>query len=225
MRSCPKIVFQIITGDALSVLDDIKANSVQMVYTSPNPPFKLEEKAQIVTVLNKCKRVLTSTGTVFLELGDYYTESGSIGLIPEGVILMLRANGWLVRNKLYWKRTEHYKQLDRQRFRVNIEYLYMLALNMNHYFNDKLGIQDSSLIEAEMTYPKPGEFKSGFPEKLIDIPIRVATKPGDTVLDPYCGTGTTGVVALKNKRNFIGIEQNIDNYDLLINRLNKFDQP
>jgi site-specific DNA-methyltransferase (adenine-specific) len=37
--------------------------------------------------------------------------------------------------------------------------------------------------------------------------IRLATKPGDVVLDPFCGSATTGVAALIEGRRFIGIER------------------
>lgn len=47
-----------------------------------------------------------------------------------------------------------------------------------------------------------------FPEKLIEPCILAGCKEGGTVLDPFCGSGTTGVVAEKNNRNFIGIELN-----------------
>ncbi len=36
--------------------------------------------------------------------------------------------------------------------------------------------------------------------------IERATNPGDTVLDPFCGSGTTGVACVQTGRNFIGIE-------------------
>lgn len=36
--------------------------------------------------------------------------------------------------------------------------------------------------------------------------IRLATRPGDTVLDPFMGSGTTGVACVRTGRNFIGIE-------------------
>ncbi|MBQ1348485.1 MAG: site-specific DNA-methyltransferase [Aeriscardovia sp.] len=45
-----------------------------------------------------------------------------------------------------------------------------------------------------------------FPETLIEIPLLASTRPGDLVLDPFAGSGTTGVVALKYGRRFIGIE-------------------
>jgi modification methylase len=45
------------------------------------------------------------------------------------------------------------------------------------------------------------------PESLLYRVLMASTKPGDTVLDPFFGTGTTGAVAKKLGRNFIGIER------------------
>lgn len=45
------------------------------------------------------------------------------------------------------------------------------------------------------------------PEALLERVILASTRPGDCVLDPFFGTGTTGVVAVKHKRRFIGIEK------------------
>ncbi len=46
------------------------------------------------------------------------------------------------------------------------------------------------------------------PESILTRIILSCTKPGDTILDPFFGTGTTGAVAKKYNRNFIGIENN-----------------
>jgi site-specific DNA-methyltransferase (adenine-specific) len=45
------------------------------------------------------------------------------------------------------------------------------------------------------------------PEKLIAKLVLASSKPGDLVLDPFLGSGTTSVVAKKLGRHFIGIEQ------------------
>lgn len=47
-----------------------------------------------------------------------------------------------------------------------------------------------------------------FPQELPETCIRAGTKEGDIVLDPFAGSGTTGEVALKLGRKFIGIELN-----------------
>jgi site-specific DNA-methyltransferase (adenine-specific) len=45
-----------------------------------------------------------------------------------------------------------------------------------------------------------------FPEELVDVIIRFATKKGDSVLDPFAGRGTTGIVATSLDRRFVGID-------------------
>lgn len=49
-----------------------------------------------------------------------------------------------------------------------------------------------------------------FPEKLIEPCILAGSKKGDIVLDPFMGSGTTGVVSVKNGRSFIGCDLNPD---------------
>jgi site-specific DNA-methyltransferase (adenine-specific) len=45
-----------------------------------------------------------------------------------------------------------------------------------------------------------------YPESLVEICLLASTQVGDIVLDPFTGSGTTGVVAVKNGRKFIGLE-------------------
>lgn len=45
-----------------------------------------------------------------------------------------------------------------------------------------------------------------YPETLVEICLFASTQKGDIVLDPFTGSGTTGVVALKHQRKFIGCE-------------------
>jgi len=46
------------------------------------------------------------------------------------------------------------------------------------------------------------------PEKLIERLVKASSNPGDLILDPFIGTGTTGVVAIQLDRYFIGFEMN-----------------
>lgn len=51
-----------------------------------------------------------------------------------------------------------------------------------------------------------GAHYATFPEELPYICIRASSREGDVVLDPFCGTGTAGVVALRHGRSFVGID-------------------
>ena len=58
------------------------------------------------------------------------------------------------------------------------------------------------------TQPFPAAHFATFPPALIEPCVLAGSAEGDTVLDPFAGSGTTGVVALRHNRDFVGIEIN-----------------
>jgi len=67
--------------------------------------------------------------------------------------------------------------------------------------------------------PFPGAHFATFPPKLIEPCIKAGAKPGDTVLDPFTGAGTTAVVAQSLGCHFVGAELNDEYIDLAAKRL------
>lgn len=61
-----------------------------------------------------------------------------------------------------------------------------------------------------------------YPEELCEIPIRAGCPKDGIVLDPFIGSGTTGLVALKLNRKFIGIELNKSYCNIAMERLKPF---
>lgn len=59
------------------------------------------------------------------------------------------------------------------------------------------------------------------PEALLERIILLTTNPGDTVLDPCCGSGTTLAVAARLGRNAIGIDMGQEAINTTTNRLNQ----
>jgi len=57
------------------------------------------------------------------------------------------------------------------------------------------------------------------PDRLMEIPIEVHTEPGEWVLDPFAGSGTTAIAARKLGRRFVIVEQDPDNFDRIVSRL------
>ena len=58
------------------------------------------------------------------------------------------------------------------------------------------------------TKPYDGAHFAVMPEALVEPCILAGSREGDCVLDPFCGSGTTGVIALRHGRRFVGIELN-----------------
>jgi len=69
------------------------------------------------------------------------------------------------------------------------------------------------------TKPFKGAHFAVMPEALVEPCIFAGSKEGDIVLDPFTGSGTVGVVALRNGRNFIGTELNPEYADIAVNRI------
>ena len=68
-----------------------------------------------------------------------------------------------------------------------------------------------------------GQFKAAhyatFPERLVEPCILAGCPEGGVVLDPFAGSGTTGVVAKRLRRHFVGVEINPDYWQMAMNRI------
>jgi DNA modification methylase len=69
------------------------------------------------------------------------------------------------------------------------------------------------------TQPYRGAHFATYPEKLVEPCILAGSKAGDVVLDPFCGSGTTGAVAVKHGRDFIGIDMSAEYLELARRRI------
>ena len=66
------------------------------------------------------------------------------------------------------------------------------------------------------TKPFPGAHFATFPPELPERCILAGSRPGDTVLDPFSGSGTTGMVAGKHGRRYVGIDLNAEYHQLAL---------
>jgi DNA modification methylase len=78
-------------------------------------------------------------------------------------------------------------------------------------FNDRYQPVESvnkRTVWTVATQPYPGAHFATFPPKLIEPCILAGSRPGDIVLDPFSGSGTTGRVAVQYGRQYVGLELN-----------------
>jgi adenine-specific DNA-methyltransferase len=71
----------------------------------------------------------------------------------------------------------------------------------------EVGGNRQSKAEIKKLFPDVAPFDTPKPERLLQRVIHVSTEPGDVVLDPFLGSGTTAAVAHKMGRRWVGIER------------------
>ena len=83
----------------------------------------------------------------------------------------------------------------------------------------KFPVDSIKLHAIQHSYPRGYPHPSPKPEALMLWIVNHATKPGDTILDPFMGSGTTGVACVRTGRNFIGIERDTGYFDFAERRI------
>lgn len=147
----------IVLGDATERLKELPASSVDCVITSP-PYFRLRNYQvtgqlglephiddwveELRSVLQEIVRVLVPTGTVWLNLGDSYATHSKEGASrksllfgPERLALALIGDGWTIRNKVVWHKTNTVPTSVRDRLATKYEVIYLLTRSDRYFFD------------------------------------------------------------------------------------------
>jgi modification methylase len=165
--------------------------------------------------LTACRRVMKPAGTLWV-IGSYHN------IFRVGAIL--QDLGFWILNDVVWRKTNPMPNFRGRRFTNAHETLIWAAREpgaKGYTFNYdalKAGNEDIQ-VRSDWTIPLcTGEERlkgrdgkklhpTQKPESLLARVILAASRPDDLVLDPFCGTGTTGAVARKLGRRFVGIER------------------
>ncbi|PCJ20774.1 MAG: site-specific DNA-methyltransferase [SAR86 cluster bacterium] len=132
--------------------------------------------------------------------------------LPWRLAFALQDDGWYLRVDVIWNKPNAMPESVKDRPPRSHEYLFMLTKNERYFYDresmlDQNGKNRRSVWDIN-TKPSTGSHFATFPPKLITPCILSSTNTDDFVLDPFFGTGTTGVVAVENGRKFVGIELN-----------------
>ena len=95
------------------------------------------------------------------------------------------------------------------------------TLNSPSKWSDKGRIKRTTWSISTKAY-KEAHFAT-YPTELIECPIDAGCPKGGIVLDPFMGSGTTGVVAKKQGKHYVGIELNKEYIEIADNRIKKLD--
>ena len=177
-----------------------------------------------------CKRVLKPNGTIWIT-GTYHN------IFMCGYALQVQ--GWHILNDIIWYKPNASPNLSCRVFTASHETLIWAKLNKKskHYFDyeamkcgdwhkDTLKVKGKQMRSVwSITGPQNSEKIFGRhptqkPLLLLKRIIQASCPKNGLVLDPFCGSGSTGVASLMLNRRFIGIDSNIEYLtDLAIPRI------
>ena len=301
-------------GNVFEVLKLIPDESVDCVVTSPpywalrdygvEAQIGLEESfydyvERLRCVFRDIYRILKPEGTLWLNIADTYYgnrkmrhfsyPSKCLCMVPERLAIAMIEDGWILRNKIIWYKTNGIPESIKDRFTKSYEYIYFFTKSERYYFKQQFEpVKESSIKRLQRAYsntskyavfdrkqnPLRGMYKrlgnvdcfSGgdhlvapfdplkgrnkkdvwmlptaqfsakkygmdidhfavFPEEIPRICIDAGCPPGGTVLDPFMGSGTTAVVAMRMSRKWVGIELNPNYCELIVKRVKKLELP
>lgn len=167
----------------------------------------------------------TNTGSV--AAGAPYKPKDLLG-IPWMVAFALRADGWYLRSEIIWAKPNPMPESVTDRPTKAHEYVFLLSKSPRYFYDadairephadGKWGGEDGPTLNPAgrnkrsvwtvATQPFAGAHFATFPPKLIEPCILAGCPEGGMVLDPFAGAGTTGMVALRHGRSFVGVELN-----------------
>jgi modification methylase len=165
--------------------------------------------------LTECRRVLKPTGTLWV-IGSYHN------IFRVGTVL--QDLGYWILNDIVWRKTNPMPNFRGTRFanahetliwasRSEDQKTYTFNYEALKAFNDDLQMRSDWVLPicngGERLKDVDGKkaHPTQKPEALLHRVLLASTKPGDIVLDPFFGSGTTGAVAKRLGRHFIGIER------------------
>ena len=239
--------FKLLWGDSLKLLKKFEPKSVDMIFA--DPPYFLSGDGitcsagkmvsvkkgtwdEKISVLEKhkfnrkwirlCKEVLKDNGTIWI--------SGTMHNIYS-IGLALEEEGFKIINNITWRKLNPPPNISCRSFVHSTETILWAKKdlkNAKHKFNYDVmknmngGKQMKDVWETPLTKSsekKYGKHPTQKPMELLEKIILASTDEGDLILDPFNGSGTTGIVANKLNRRYIGIEKEQEYLDLTIRRL------
>lgn len=238
--------FKLYQGDCLEVLASLPARSIDVIFA--DPPYHLSNggftchSGQAAPVhkgdwdvsqgihadhhftrewLSACQRVLKRDGTIWVS-GTYHSIY-SVGFALQNL-------GFKILNEVVWFKPNAAPNLSCRYFTAIHETLIWAAASKSarHTFNydEMRQLNRGKQMRTVWDIPTPPSREKAFghhptqkPIALLQRVVLASSRPGDLVLDPFSGSGTTGVASLQLGRRFIGIEREQQYLELSRRRL------
>ena len=234
---------QLMFGDCLEKMKELPDESVHCVITSPpynvglNYNYYDDNKEHqlyldfMKKVFIQSYRVLSKDGRMIVNIGD-----GKNGSIPthSDFIQICKKIGFQVLTTIIWNKNTtsnrtawgSFMRASSPSFPRCFEYILVFRKSHKLLRKGVSTISKEEFIQFSNGYWNMNTEKlkkvghpAAFPLQLPERCIKLFTYEGDVVLDPFMGSGTTGVACINTNRKFIGIELDKNYYDISCKRI------
>lgn len=228
--------YQIIHGNSYTIAKELQQNNIKVDHIITDPPYNISQDNNFSTMKHPRKGVDFGKWDKKFDLYswiDNYTKllksNGSMIIFCSyrfisHIIDKLELNDMIVKDVLIWKKTNPMPRNIDRRYVQDTEFaVWAVKKNAKWVFNKP---ENKSYLRSCFETPTvSGKERTIHPTqkslKLMEEIIKIHTNENDVVLDPFMGSGSTGVAAINNNRKFIGIELEKDYFDISNDRLEK----
>lgn len=221
--------------DCMSALCDLQDESVDLVVLDPN--YNEWDKLCEQGLICQAVRVLKPTGNIICHTKQPFDYN------------LRREINYIFRREIVWTFCNGGAWVSNRMPLVSFQKIYWCTVSNDFYFNPRTGIdyaestkdfkrtnkvfdgyneegrefkksKDGVWLRDHLHYNKPmcGKIPAK-PLELVQIMLRCFCPQGGVVLDPFIGSGTTAVAAIKEGRRYIGYELDKDNYNKAVNAI------
>lgn len=245
------MITNLLCGDCIEKMRTLENESVECIVTSPPYWKGFEYEAYFNSYkqyldwcelwLKECKRLLKPDGTMYLNV---INDSEITIRAFEIMEIATRKLMFKLHDTIIWYRYNQQPANTNRQLTNQCEYVFMLRhTSAGVYLNKQSAFEKHSKIFKtqnvsnvwEIPFNSGKQFKrgfgrkethskwghSGFPVELPETCILLSTNEGDTVMDCFMGSGTTGVACANTERNFIGIEIDKNAFSIASDRINE----
>jgi len=228
-------------GDCNEILNKLEENSVDVIFT--DPPYNTANKN--TKKLNGRKALSKDFGKwdyftdlKYLEFNEQWISNGKRILKTSGNLLMFckleyisdikriyEKLGFYHHATIIWHKTNPAPQIRKTGFLSSCEAILWAVKGYDtkkvpYTFNFKSQKEMHNFIETPICMGRERtKHPTQKPRKVVSHLIEIFSNPGDTILDPFAGSGTIAEVAIKLGRNSISIENNREYFDIMKKRL------
>lgn len=149
--------------------------------------------------------------------------------VPWKLAFALQADGWYLRTDIIWNKPNCQPESVKDRPTRAHEYVFLFSKSEKYYYDwqtimepaadPKQKSKNRRTVWNINTEPYPGSHFAVYPKALARICVAAGSRKNSRVLDPFFGSGTTGVVCNELGRDCVGIELNAEYAELARERL------